>query len=96
MNELIVFLKENFNFEIVKRDKTFIVIRCEKSDADRFTEITQKVMSGVTTTSQIKIYKLGMERQYYIYKIHFVLDTSLDSEKFYELYKEQVSEKTSQ
>jgi len=32
-----------------------------------------------------------MEKQYYVYKIYFVLDTSLDSEKLLELYKNQIS-----
>lgn len=91
MNELLLYLKEQFQFEIVKKEKTFVTIRCEKADADRFNEVTQRVLKELTTTSQIKFYKLGMEKQYYVYKIYFVFDTSLDSEKLLELYKEQVT-----
>lgn len=91
MNELLFYLKEQFQFEVVKREKTYVTIRCEKVNADKFNDITQKVLKELTTTSQIKFYKLGMEKQYYVYKIYFVFDTSLDSEKLLELYKEQIS-----
>ena len=91
MDELILYLKEIFEFEVVRRDKTSIVIRWEKINADKFQTITQKVLDKLSTTSTIKIYKLGTEQQYQVYRIFFVLDIDLDSEKLVELYKTELS-----
>lgn len=87
MDDLIIYLKEQFEFEVVKKDKTSIVVRWEQSNADKFQKITKDILSELTTTSSIKIYRLGAEKQYQIYRLYFLLSTDLDSAKLKELYK---------
>lgn len=87
MNELISYLKQHFDFEVVKKEKNVITVRWERENAYKFKSITEKVLSDSTTTPIIKFYKLGLEKQYYVYKIYFIFNTEFDSEKVLELYK---------
>jgi len=89
MNNLIIYLKEHFQFEVVKKGNDFITVRWEKQTADKFKELTENALKDLTT-STIKIYKLGTEQQYHVYKIYFMANTEFGMEKILEAYKSSI------
>lgn len=93
MNELLSLLKEQYSFEIVKNNTTDVIIRCLKPNMVKFASKINEIVSE-TASIDIKLYHMGDEKQYSIYRIYFVTNTSLDMEKLKSYFEnKQTTEK---
>lgn len=80
MENFLILLKERYKFEIVKNEEHSITIRGMKSNALKLANDLEKIKTE-NVIGNVKLYFMGSERQYEIYKLFLKKETSLDLEK---------------